>query len=366
MSTRTGHGEGCSEGQVRRILAADTGQAIDFVLNRTAGVRREAVKQIALISLHGDAATTAALVALIKDRDPHVRLHAIRAIRRVGARGHPAVIDAVLMGLSDSDVQVRPVSRAVCVMKDTALEKLSASHVQVRPVSRAVCVMKDTQLEKLSVSHVQVRPVSHAVRPVSHAVKVAGRRDSREPHSRPRRRRRRRLRLVAGAGWAALQIRGVRHARMRLHGGCEAGGRAAATRETGWQTAARHRRGRTRDAHYHYDLARPPQRWPDVARSRGREDATRMHVQKRLGCAWRRRFISGARIWSAARSGCGGCGLRRRGHDWSRRQACRSVSTATFGRCGLQRRRRCAASAAPTPSRRCAARAASYTPFTAR
>jgi hypothetical protein len=34
-----------------------------------AGVRREAVKQIGLIALHGDAATTAALVALMKDTD---------------------------------------------------------------------------------------------------------------------------------------------------------------------------------------------------------------------------------------------------------------------------------------------------------
>ncbi len=33
------------------------------------GVRREAVKQIGLIALHGDAATTAALVALMKDTD---------------------------------------------------------------------------------------------------------------------------------------------------------------------------------------------------------------------------------------------------------------------------------------------------------
>ena len=32
-------------------------------------MRREAVKQIGLIALHGDAATTAALVALMKDTD---------------------------------------------------------------------------------------------------------------------------------------------------------------------------------------------------------------------------------------------------------------------------------------------------------
>ena len=71
-----------------------------------AEVRREAVKQIAFISLPGDAATTAALVALMKDRDRDIRLQAITAIRRVGSRGQPAVVDAVLMGLRDSDLQV--------------------------------------------------------------------------------------------------------------------------------------------------------------------------------------------------------------------------------------------------------------------
>jgi hypothetical protein len=72
-----------------------------------AEVRKEAVKQIALIALPGDVGTTAALVALMKDRDRDIRLQAIGAIRRVGGRGQPAVVDAVLMGLRDSDLQAR-------------------------------------------------------------------------------------------------------------------------------------------------------------------------------------------------------------------------------------------------------------------